>query len=216
MTAHASTVRLLTLHAVRLGGVAETGAVAGRFSLDLDEVSELLEDFRAHGWVSRATFGGSGGWSLTEAGRAEDEDRLAAELAESGARAAVAAAHRAFLPLNERFLIACTRWQIRPVAGDAMAANDHLDFGWDDRVLDELGALGRRLEPISAELARVLVRFGGYADRYAAAMGRVERGQPAWVDGVGRDSCHRVWFELHEDLLATLGIARGEEAHQGS
>jgi hypothetical protein len=27
-----------------------------------------------------------------------------------------------------------------------------------------------------------------------------------------RDSCHTVWFELHEDLLSTLGIRRGDEA----
>jgi hypothetical protein len=26
------------------------------------------------------------------------------------------------------------------------------------------------------------------------------------VDRTDVDSCHRVWFELHEDLVATLGI----------
>jgi hypothetical protein len=25
------------------------------------------------------------------------------------------------------------------------------------------------------------------------------------------DSCHTVWMELHEDLMATLGIQRGAE-----
>jgi hypothetical protein len=29
--------------------------------------------------------------------------------------------------------------------------------------------------------------------------------------GTGVDSCHRVWFELHEDLVATLGIDRATE-----
>jgi hypothetical protein len=28
------------------------------------------------------------------------------------------------------------------------------------------------------------------------------------VTGVGIDSCHSVWMELHEDLLATLGMQR--------
>ena len=92
-----------------------------------------------------------------------------------------------------------------------MAANDHTDHRWDDRVIDELGSLGRRLAPMCAELAGRLQRFDGYAERYAAAISRVERGEQGWVDGVGVDSCHRVWFELHEDLLATLGIRRGEE-----
>jgi hypothetical protein len=29
-------------------------------------------------------------------------------------------------------------------------------------------------------------------------------------DGVGEDSCHLVWIQLHEDLLATLGLERGD------
>ena len=33
-------------------------------------------------------------------------------------------------------------------------------------------------------------------------------GQHEWVDGVGFDSCHVVWMELHEDLLGTLGLNR--------
>jgi hypothetical protein len=37
-------------------------------------------------------------------------------------------------------------------------------------------------------------------------------GDRPWVDGSDRDSCHTVWFQLHEDLLATLGLRRGDEA----
>ena len=51
--------------------------------------------------------------------------------------------------------------------------------------------------------------FEGYAVRYRFALGRVDRGEREWVDGVGRDSCHTVWMQLHEDLIATLGIDRG-------
>ena len=32
--------------------------------------------------------------------------------------------------------------------------------------------------------------------------------EPAWITGMDRDSCHRVWFELHEDLIATPGLVR--------
>jgi len=32
------------------------------------------------------------------------------------------------------------------------------------------------------------------------------------VDHTDVDSCHRVWFELHEDLIATLGIDRRSAA----
>jgi hypothetical protein len=212
MPAHASTADLLTLHALRLNGTAEAPAVAARFRLDPVAVEELLLDFAAYGWARRTDFAGDGGWSLTEAGRREGERRLAAELAETGDGDDVARAHATFLPLNARFQDAVTRWQLRPLPGEQMAANDHTDAGWDDRVLDDLRGLGARLTPVCADLAAVLTRFDGYADRYLSALGQVERGLRRWVDGIGIDSCHRVWFELHEDLLATLGIERGDEA----
>ena len=204
------------MHALRLKGMGDAGKVARRFSLDRDAVTELLLDFEAYGWVQHVEFAGDGGWSLTEAGRVENERQLADELVGSGSAAAVAGVHATFLPLNVRFQAACTQWQIRPLPGEPMATNDHTDFRWDDRVLDELGTLGRRLAPLCGELTGHLARFDGYADRYAAAMARVESGERSWVDGVGLDSCHAAWFELHEDLLATLGLQRGDETSDPS
>jgi hypothetical protein len=206
-----SSPTLLTLHAVRLRGTAAPGQVADRFTLDQAATAELLLDFAAYGWVSRAEFAGAGGWSLTERGRVENERQLAVELAEAGARPAVVDVHARFLPLNARFQTACTNWQIRPLPSAEMAANDHRDLRWDDRVLEELGSVGRRLVPLCAALSDRLARFEGYEKRYADALARVEAGQRSWVDGVGTDSCHTIWFELHEDLLATLGIERGTE-----
>jgi hypothetical protein len=37
----------------------------------------------------------------------------------------------------------------------------------------------------------------------------VDRGERSWVAQPKIDSCHTVWMELHEDLLATLGLERG-------
>jgi hypothetical protein len=45
----------------------------------------------------------------------------------------------------------------------------------------------------------------------ASALSKVETGQRAWVDACNRDSCHMVWIQFHEDLLATLGIPRGSD-----
>jgi hypothetical protein len=207
-----SATPLLALHALRLTGMGDARSLARRFALDPEEVGELLLDFEAYGWVSRVRFADVRGWTLTESGRVENERQLAEELTASGARAVVARAHAAFLPLNARFQAACTHWQIRPLPGRPTAANDHLDFRWDDSVLRELATLGRLLAPLAEELAGRLSRFDGYAARYRAAIARVERGETSWIDGVGRDSCHAVWFELHEDLLATLGIPRGVES----
>ena len=168
-------------------------------------------DFEAHGWVHRAEFAGGSGWTLTEAGRYHDERRLAAELPACGASDEVRRVHAAFLPLNARFQETATRWQVRPGPGDPMALNDHTDFRWDDRVVDVLGSVGRRLASLGADLSAVLDRFDGYPARYTAALSRVERGERRWVDAVGIDSCHAVWIQVHEDLLATLGIERGHE-----
>lgn len=70
----------LVLHAVRLLGFADEGRVADRFALDRGEVVESLEDFEAFGRVQRSRFAGTGGWSLTDASRAQNSAQLAVEL----------------------------------------------------------------------------------------------------------------------------------------
>ena len=207
--AYPSQPDLLVLHAVRILGMADGTAVARRFRLDLDVTEELLLDFEANGWIQRVQFADISGWALTDAGRAEDKRRLGAELDQCGARPTVATAYANFDQLNERFLDVIKNWQIRPARGDSMARNDHSDRRWDEGVLDALGTLDRSLRPVCVDLLDVLDRFDGYADRFSTALHRVDRGDHSWVTGVGIDSCHTVWFELHEDLLATLNIERG-------
>ena len=67
------------------------------------------------------------------------------------------------------------------------------------------------MQPICAELAATLERFGSYGPRLAEARARVEGGDVDWFTKPMIDSYHTVWFELHEDLLATLGIERSTE-----
>jgi hypothetical protein len=183
---------LLVLHAVRLLGVGDDTAIAERFGLDAALVKELLLDYQAYGWISWSEFAGLGGWSLTDVGRAENERMLAAELGPH--RATVQATYDEFLPLNGRLQAACTNWQLKPTPDDPLAFNDHTDPAWDQRVLDELEAIGQALTPLIAALTGVLDRFAGYDTRYLSAREVDER--------------HRVWFELHEDLIATLGVRR--------
>ncbi len=207
----ASPPELLVLHGVRLKGMADVDVVVRRFSLDHEVVEKLLREHETRRWVHRVEFGDLSGWALTEAGRIEDNRRLGAELAETGAGPDVVAAHATFARLNGRLLTAVTDWQIRPAPGNPMASNDHSDRQWDHRVLEELASLLHGLRPVGESLADSLARFDGSADRFATALGRVERGELEWVDRPGMDSCHMVWFELHEDLLATLGLERGQE-----
>ena len=212
MTAHVSSVEDLALHGPRVLGYADAGRVASRYDLDVAQVEELLLDYAAFGWVRHSEFAGSSGWSMTDSGRAEDERRMREELDAAGVRESVTEAHAAFVPLNRRFGRACTAWQIRPERGDPMAANDHTDWAWDERVLRTLAGIETQIGDVCGRLADALARFEGYAERYARARARVEGGRREWVDSIEVDSCHLVWIQLHEDLLSTLGIPRGSDA----
>ncbi len=207
----ASPASLLVLHAVRITGFAGTPAVARRFDLDPALTAEILEDARAFGWVQLTAFADLQGWSLTESGRAEDERLLAAELAQVDGVDEVRAVYQAFGPLNARVLRACTDWQLRAGRDGRLAENDHRDPAWDAGVLDELAAVGQALVPLAGRLGDLLARFGGYDARFTAALGRARAGDGRWIDGTDVDSCHHVWFELHEDLVASLGIDRRTE-----
>lgn len=199
------------LHAVRLKGMADVGGLAQRFSLDQADVEELVLDYAALGLIQRVGFADVRGWSLTEAGRHEGERLLAVELEQADARDVVVQSHAAFVQLNAQLLETITRWQIRPTPWDPMASNDHSDWGWDEGLLGNLSGLARRLRPLGEGLSKALTRFEGYAERFEAALVRVDQGQRKWVDEPRIDSCHTVWFELHEDLLATLGLTRGAD-----
>jgi hypothetical protein len=141
--------------------------------------------------------GGFGGWSLTAAGKAADAERIGAELAAAGARPAVAAAYGRFLELNPEVLDICTACQ----------TVDRTDPTRESRVLVRLVDVDRRAGEVCADLAAVVSRFGRYRVRLAAALDRVRAGEPELVvHDLG--AYHTVWFQVHEDLLATLGIPR--------
>lgn len=207
-----SSADLLTLHAVRVLGFADTAAVARRFDLDTATATadEHLLDAQANGWLTHTAFAGTTGWSLTDRGRSENERQLAAELARTGQGDDIRDVYRNFLPLNGLVLQAVTDWQLRPEPGNRLAPNDHTDSTWNEAVLVTLEGINQHLRPLAEQLTAVLTRFDGYAARFDAALTRAQAGNTAWVDRTDIDSCHRVWFELHEDLVATLGIDRGQ------
>ena len=212
VTPYTSDPEDLALHGPRVLGFAPASRIARRYALDAEQVGELLLDHEARGWVQRSSFAGSSGWSVTDRGRIEDERRMADELDRAEARPSVALLHAEFVGLNRRFAKACTDWQIRPDHLSPMAFNDHTDWPWDERVLRTLTSLDRSLTAVCDQLAALLARFDGYATRYSAALARVEAGERRWVDSPEVDSCHTVWIQLHEDLLSTLGLARGSDS----
>lgn len=206
-----SSPALLALHGVRLLGMADADQVAGRFGLQADEVRELLLDFQAAGWITRVEFADLRAWTLTETGRGENERQLAEELTAARAGDVVRAAYRGFIGRNSDLLRASTDWQIRPSPTDPLAQNNHADHRWDSRVLHTLADLALYLRQACSSLSGRLQRLNAYDVRFAAALARAEQGDHSWVNKPRADSCHTVWMEMHEDLLATLNVQRGQE-----
>lgn len=198
---------LLALLGLRLQGFASAGAVAEVVQLEVALVEEVLRQGADLGWV-RYREGRMTGWSLTPSGRSEGERRLAAQLEARGCRTVVAACYDRFRSLNVEVLAVCTDWQLR----DPTTVNDHLDAAYDAVVIDRLSSLHAQARTVCDDLAAALERFGPYGDRLHAALARVRAGEHEWFTGVRIPSYHAVWFELHENLLATLGIDRSREA----
>ncbi|WP_205687317.1 hypothetical protein [Cellulomonas endophytica] len=191
---------LAVLHAVRLLGFAAADRVARRTGLPPDEVADHLLDAQARGWLTHSAFGGTAGWSPTEAGLAEGQRRLAEQLDATGARPAVEAVLDAFLPVNEQVVRLCTAWQLTGMglADPPIGAAE---------VLGGLATAGADLQDVDERLTALLPRCAGYHARFAHAVASAA-GDPGWIAGIDRDSCHAVILELHEDLLATLNLAR--------
>jgi hypothetical protein len=89
--------------------------------------------------------------------------------------------------------------------------NDHADAAYDQQVVVRLITLHDQVRPIVADLRGHLARFASYSARLRGAVEKVSEGDKDWFTKPTIDSYHTVWFELHEDLLATLGLERAKE-----
>jgi hypothetical protein len=204
----ASDPGFLVLHGLRLKGVGEPASIAAAVGVEPDVVAARLPAMAEAGLAVHHT-GRLEGWSLTPAGRAE-QARLAATGLDSvdGAPAVVEDAYHRFRALNGELLEVATAWQVR--ADGSM--NDHVDAGHDATVLDRLRAVLAAVRPVLDDLTGALDRYRPYAGRLDRALAAVEAGDTAMVTKPVVDSVHTIWFELHEDLLSTLGRTRHAEA----
>jgi hypothetical protein len=119
----------------------------------------------------------------------------------------VAEANAAFETLNVALKQLMTDWQLITVAGQKIA-NDHSDAAHDARIIDRLGALHERAEPVLARLEAGMPAVGFYRRALLEALERAEDGDVAWVSDAGLESYHTLWFELHEELIRALGGRR--------
>ena len=197
------------VHALRLKGFADTRAlVAAAGVLDERAIVDALDAAKREGWVTRRE-GALNGWALTPAGRARDRQAIDAELALTGVRAVIEDAYRRFVALNRELLQVCTDWQLKE--DDPAVLNDHADAAYDVAVIGRLRAVDGAVQPVCADLGHALERFAPYGPRLHKALRHVEQGDHDWFAKPVIDSYHTVWFELHEDLLVTLGLERSKE-----
>jgi hypothetical protein len=201
--------RLLVLHGLRLKGVATADGLAETVDLAAAEIAVQLAELAGEGLVAERT-GALAGRSLTAAGRAQHARLVQGEIDATGSRAAVAGAYDRFRTLNAGVLDACSRWQVRDVDGRPVL-NDHGDPAYDAEVVADLADLQHRADPLCDDLAGALDRYQAYGPLLRRAVDHVEAGERDWFTKPMMPSYHTVWFELHEDLLATLGLERSAE-----
>ena len=190
--------------------MADAAAVARRTGLAREVAEELLLDDEARGSVSRVAFADLAGWSLTETGRVEGERRLADELERTGSRAAVDEAHdtrpaQRAVPVHPPPLAdpPAAVGRSPPTTTTTRSGTAGCSTSWRPTA----GA-SRPCAPPSP-----VPSTGSPGATTATPRRSPGPGRPlTWVDGAGVDSCHTVSIQLHEDLLATLGLDRGAVA----
>jgi hypothetical protein len=193
------------MHTMRCLGAASAERLSTVSGIPSGETSRRLSHLADQGLVTLDS-GLFGGWSLSRSGRARDEELVEEEMERTGARDRVHSCYESFLRLNPVFLQICTDFQLRRV-GASHLVNDHSDPEYDAVVTSRLMDLDDSAQRVCEGLAGTLMRFDLYGSRLANALRRVLGGELGYVSET-LESYHSIWFQLHEDLLATLGIAR--------
>jgi hypothetical protein len=203
-----SDAAFLVLHVLRVKGIARVEEVAATTRLPTATVEAELQAAAAAG-SAKERGGRLPGWSLTGDGRRRHRALACLDVGRV-ARPVLDDAYRRVLALNPELLATCTAWQLREVDGERVV-NDHADAAHDAAVLARLERVHDEVRPVYDALAAVLDRFAAYGPELDHALERVRAGDADWFTRPTVRSYHQVWFELHEDLLATLGIERADE-----
>ena len=200
---------LLILHTLRIRGFVELSEIVISTRLKVEEVESHLDSFKENNLVNYRE-GRIEGWMLTQEGRGRSQQLVTSELESSGFREEINSNYQDFLSSNQKFLSLCTDWQLRTVNGE-QEINDHSDTAYDEEVIARLVDINGEIQPVCESLADSLNRFEGYSRRFSEALHKVQNNEPEWFTKPMIDSYHTIWFELHENLLVTLGIERTKE-----
>lgn len=173
------------------------------------DVNAMLVDADRDGLV-RIVGHGRRRVGLSATGRARVERLLSEEIDLLGVRDELSDAYRGFEPVNRQVLAVCTSWQVVTI-GSTVVPNDHTDADHDAEVLRRFEDLHLRAAGVARRLGELSPRLSGYDGRLTMAHERISMGDTRWLTRPTVDSYHSIWFELHENLLATLGRERSDE-----
>jgi hypothetical protein len=196
---------LLALHGLAVKKAGEPQDVAQIMGLAIDDVTKSFEAAVGSG----DAIGARGKFMLTPKGRERLNAAYPEEFAHIRGNERFEAGYDRFERMNRELKQLMTEWQTVPAGGEQVA-NDHTDPDYDARIIDRLGDLHERAEPMLRQLAEGVERLDRYRQRLDAAYHRAMGGETDYVSGVRVDSYHTVWFEFHEDLLRVLGRQREE------
>lgn len=195
----------LALHGLAIKKHATPGDVAAITALSGEAVEKHLEAAVSGG---RAIKSGDK-YMLQPAAQIALKSAYSRDYAQERANGALQAAYDDFERVNEQLKALITEWQTLEVGGQSMP-NDHSDKEHDRKIIDKLGDLHERAEPILDRMAAGLPRLGVWKDLLLVALEKAEDGEVEWVSDATIMSYHTTWFEMHEDLIRVLGRERLE------
>ena len=193
------------MHAVaikRNGGADSISSISG---LNLESVIKTLNDGVSLGRLVKIddTF------LLSPAGRMILDSEYSRFCDEIRSHGQFLDAYEKFEIINKELKQLITDWQTIKV-GDQIIPNDHSDSEYDEKIIDKLGVIHEKFEPVLDIMVKSVERFANYSAKLTNALEKSEDGELQWVSDAQLDSYHTVWFELHEDLLRILGRIREE------
>lgn len=195
----------LAMHGIavkKYGTVEEVSSVAG---LPQERTQALVQEAVNSGRVSEV----NGKYMLTPIGQVTLKSNYSKAYADHRNDSGFMSAYEEFERVNTDLKQVITDWQTIPLGGQTVA-NDHSDNEYDAKVIDRLGNVHERVEPILDRLATMEARLKTYKDKLLSALEKAEDGDIKWVSDATIESYHTAWFELHEDLLRIVGRDREE------
>lgn len=175
------------LHVLAMEGIADTDTIVAETDHEESTVAETLADLEADGLVEEEGF-----WYITDDGERR-LNVLCRDRFDEAERDQLRQALDRFETLDARLKELASDWQKSK----------------DEQHIDELVDLHADVEELFDDLdAGIAAAYRPYVTDLAAARDALSDGEEAYFTSTEVESYHEVWFDLHDDLLRTLGAGR--------